>query len=411
MRCLYKFLVFYIVIIFISCNSTSSNNEGAISSASAQNSSSKSNFVAGKDYLEFERKRVLDNIGFAQPIEVASFLIPKGWKLDGKVSWNFPGQSCEGTFQSITISSPDNQFQIKIFPSYNWAWSDDPMINQMNQQAYGNGGNCIPSPPMNAENFLRNAVIPQLPNQAKIIKIENNNMVSNTLKAITEEGSRELKSYGGGQINNYYSALNAQLQFNDGFEAIVMIGMINSEMTIPNNYNGTYNMQYGGLLHKYISFKYPKGEEEKAKDILAVVLESYRTNPSWSSTVNQYWKNYRAKKHVEHVGDINLIDAQTQAMAQQHQKNMQAKSQAFQQNVRSWETTQQSNDKIHNNFIKSIREVENYQDATGTVEMSSHYDQAWSRSDGSSFIMSNNPNFDPSSVFQDNRWEQMKKVP
>lgn len=411
MRCLYKFLVFYIVIIFISCNSNSSGDDGAFSSVSAQSNNSKSNYVAGKDYIEFERQRVMDNIGFAQSIEVSSFLIPKGWKLEGNVFWNLPGKTCEGTFQNITITSPDNQYQLKIFPINTWVWSDDPMINQFSQQTYGTGGNCIASPPIDAERFLRNILVPQLPNQAKIIKSENNNLVSNELKAIVEANNRELNSYGGGQTQNYYSALNAQIQFNDGYSAMVMIGMINSQMSILNQYNGSYNMQYSGILHKYISFKYPDGQEEQAKDILAVILESYKTNPNWSSTVNQYWRNYRAQKQVENVGRIKLIDSQTQAMAQQHQKNMQAKSQAFQQNVRSWETTQQTNDKIHNNFIKAIKEVDNFQDANGVVEMSSHYDQAWSRSDGSSFIMSNNPNFDPSSVFQDNRWEQMKKVP
>jgi hypothetical protein len=61
-------------------------------------------------------------------------------------------------------------------------------------------------------------------------------------------------------------------------------------------------------------------------------------------------------------------------------------------------------------FIKTIREVENYSDATGKVELVSGYNHAWSKSDGSSFIMSDNPNFDPSSVFQDQRWKEMKKV-
>ncbi|MCA0348883.1 MAG: hypothetical protein LCH35_06450 [Bacteroidetes bacterium] len=61
-------------------------------------------------------------------------------------------------------------------------------------------------------------------------------------------------------------------------------------------------------------------------------------------------------------------------------------------------------------FIKTIREVENYSDATGKVELVTGYNHAWSRSDGSSFIMSDNPNFNPSSVFQDQRWKEMKKV-
>lgn len=77
---------------------------------------------------------------------------------------------------------------------------------------------------------------------------------------------------------------------------------------------------------------------------------------------------------------------------------------------KTWEQGQQSQDRMHTGFIKTIREVETYQDATGTIELSSGFDHAWSRSDGSSFILSNNPNFDPSSVFQDQRWKEMKVV-
>ena len=78
--------------------------------------------------------------------------------------------------------------------------------------------------------------------------------------------------------------------------------------------------------------------------------------------------------------------------------------------MRNWEAKQQSQDRSHSNFIKAIREVEHYRDESGKVELASGYSQAWSRSDGSSFILSNNPNFDPSSVLQDNRWQEMKKI-
>jgi hypothetical protein len=59
--------------------------------------------------------------------------------------------------------------------------------------------------------------------------------------------------------------------------------------------------------------------------------------------------------------------------------------------------------------VHTIREVETWKDSGGTsVELSSGYDQAWSRGDGS-YILSNKPTFDPSSVFQDQRWTEMKK--
>jgi hypothetical protein len=42
--------------------------------------------------------------------------------------------------------------------------------------------------------------------------------------------------------------------------------------------------------------------------------------------------------------------------------------------------------------------------------MAAGHDYVWSRGDGSSFVVSNNPNFDAAAVFQDQAWKQMKKV-
>ena len=79
-------------------------------------------------------------------------------------------------------------------------------------------------------------------------------------------------------------------------------------------------------------------------------------------------------------------------------------------NLRNWEEKQSSDDRMHSNFIKSIREVENYRDETGKIELSAGYNHAWSRGDGSSFLLSNSPNFDPAGVFLDQNWKEMKKV-
>lgn len=104
------------------------------------------------------------------------------------------------------------------------------------------------------------------------------------------------------------------------------------------------------------------------------------------------------------------MDEQTRQMGENAIKKGQQNLNAMDANMRNWEASQQSQDRIHTNFVKAIREVETYKDETGRIELSSGYNHAWSRSDGSSFIMSDNPNFDPSSVFQDQQWKEMKKV-
>ncbi|MBK8614441.1 MAG: hypothetical protein IPN85_13385 [Flavobacteriales bacterium] len=79
--------------------------------------------------------------------------------------------------------------------------------------------------------------------------------------------------------------------------------------------------------------------------------------------------------------------------------------------MRNWEQQQASQDNQHTQFVKTIREVETWNDGSnGRVELTSGYDHAWSRGDGS-YILSNSPNFDPSSVLKDQAWKPMQQVP
>ena len=60
------------------------------------------------------------------------------------------------------------------------------------------------------------------------------------------------------------------------------------------------------------------------------------------------------------------------------------------------------------NRAQTIREVETWAGGDGKVELSSGYDQAWSRGDGT-YILSNSPGFDPRTVLQDQQWTELKR--
>ncbi len=139
-------------------------------------------------------------------------------------------------------------------------------------------------------------------------------------------------------------------------------------------------------------------------------MGSFRTKPAWNDAVNKFWKDIRQKKNVAHIGKIKMMDEQTRSMGDAAIRSGEARLKNMDTDMRNWEQRQNSQDRIHTNFIKTIREVENYRDETGKYEMTSSYDHAWSRGDGTSFVMSNNPNFDPAFVFKDQNWKAMKKV-
>ncbi|WP_445731104.1 hypothetical protein [Mariniflexile sp.] len=401
------------LLLISSCNSqtktSTSNNTSNNSGNSPKMNTESTKYIAGKDYTEFVRARILDKVGFQQPVEAFSLLIPQNWKFDGDIMWNPPGSTCAGNNLKMKAVSPDGKYSFEMLPNYMWSFISDPQLAQfMQQQQYPKY--CSFGEPMNADAYFKNVFIPNELRNPKIVSIKESSSGVESLKENGEKSRQEMIHYGASQVNFYPSGINANVKWDNGSEAIVLCGVIIMETTIPNNYNGTYSKSFTSVASERVVFMYPAGEYGKAASMLSVVMGSIRTNPSWKNTVDNFWREVREQSNRVNIGRISMIDEQTRHMGENAIKKGNANLNAMDANMRSWEASQQSQDRIHTNFIKTIREVENYRDETGKVEMVSGYNHAWSRSDGSSFIMSDNPNFDPSSVFQDQRWKEMKKV-
>ncbi len=389
------------------CNSQPSSTTTKGNSNKINTESTK--YIAGKDYTEFVRARIMDKVGFQQPVEAFSLLIPKDWTFYGDVMWNPPGTTCAGINQGMKATSSDGKYSFEMMPNYLWGFITDPQLAEFNrQQQYPQY--CSFGEPMNAEAYLKNVFAPNELGNPKIISIKETNSGIKSLQENAEKARQEMMGYGASEVNFYPSGIHANVKWNDGSEAIVLCGVTIMETVIPNNYNGSYTKNYTTVASERIVFRYPTGEYEKAATMLSVIMGSIRTNPTWKSTVDNFWRGVREKNNRDNIGRLSMIDEQTRKMGDMAIKKGNDNLNAMDANMRSWEASQASQDRIHTNFIKTIREVENYQDETGKVEMVSGYNHAWSRSDGSSFMMSDNPNFDPSSVFQDQRWKEMKKV-
>lgn len=365
------------------------------------------NFKEGKDYITFERARVLDRVGFAQPAEAYSILLPKGWQYNGNLDWRVPGSGCEGTFNYFKAQSPDGAYSLEIFPTAIWNWTSNQYMQQFNQPQ---NSYCTQDQPMDAAAYLSNRFAPQQLGSPLVSGVKPNEAVVKEMAMNNDKARQELMRYGASQVNFYQTAVSADLKWKNNTEGIALCGVSISEMIIPNPYDGTYSKSVSCVAAKKIVFRFPAGEKEQAAKLLSVMMGSFHTNPAWQTAVNTFWKNFREKRQIDHIGTIRMIDERTRQIGEAAIKKGNERLATMDNEYRSWEAKQSTDDRMHNSFIKTIREVENYRDETGKIELSAGYDHAWSRSDGSSFIMSNNPNFDPAGVLLDNRWKEMKKV-
>lgn len=362
----------------------------------------------GSDYTEFTRARILDKFAFSNPVEAFSLLIPKEWKFDGNVLWTMPGNICAGINRGFKAASPDGKYSFEIYPNYNWGYTTDQQLAQINQN--NTSQFCGFGEPLDAEHYVKQVFLPREIGNPTIEEIKQNEGGKQSIQQEVEKYRQEMMSYGAAQVMFYPSAIHAKVKWNDGSVGIVLCGIVIGETTVANPYNGTYSKNYTSATSQKILFRYPAAESQKAGKILSVIMSSIRTNQDWKKTVDNFWVQVRRQNNVINRERINLMDAYTQQIGANAIKRGQQNLDNIDANMRSWEAKQQSQDRMHTNFIKSIREVENYRDATGKVELSSGYNHAWSRSDGSSFIMTDSPNFDPSSVFRDQQWKEMKRV-
>lgn len=398
---------YYLAILFLSGGACQSQNNPINQNKPKMKQTATGQFVAGKDYVEFSRVKIMDQQGFAQPAEAYSIMLPKGWTSQGGVFWTAPGNACAGTNMQFVAQSPDRRFSLEILPALIWSWSSNPQANQLSNQ-YNTSRYCAVGEPIDASQFLKNVWAPQLGGPS-ISDIKENPEAVQSMSHDDIRGRTELMRYGAAQVNFRHTGITAKLNWNNDTAGLVVCGVTNVETYVPNNYTGTYDVNYTSYSVRVL-FRFPKSETAIAERMMSVMISALRTNPDWKKATDEYWKEIREKKHVAHIGTIKLIDERTRQIGNTAIANGNRRLAEMDNQLRSWETQQSSQDRIHSSFIKTIREVENYRDESGKYELSSGFDHAWSRGDGVNFIMTNNPNLDPSSVFQDQRWKEMKKV-
>lgn len=391
------------LILVVSCNGQEKSKKPVATGANKTAS-----FNEGTDYLVFDRVRIMDRQAFTQPVEAYSILLPKNWQTQGEVFWTAPGQACAGTNMAFKAQSADGKYSFEMLPYSSWSWNTNQQTMQFSQ-SLGSTKYCSFGQPLNAEQYLRNVLARELQNPA-ITEVKPSANVVEEMDKLNEKGRRELMRYGASQVNFRNTANVAKVKWNNGTEGLVMCGVVNIESAIPNVYNGSVDYSYTSTAAQRIVFKYPAGKGEEAEKMFSVIIGSFRTNPSWKDAVNGYWQSVREQRNRDHIGKIQMMDAQTAAIGKAAIEKGNQRLASMDNQLRSWEAQQSSQDRMHTNFIKTIREVEHYRDETGKIELSAGYNHAWSRNDGSRYILSNSPNFDPSSVFQDQRWKEMKKV-
>lgn len=388
--------------LLIACGSSpapvDADGDGVISpteeAASAAEQKPAKKFVEGKDYVVLERLRVIDPTGFAQPMEAYSILVPKGWKSQGGITWQV-GNPCmvEAIRNRVSVTSPDGTMALEIYPTQQWEWWDDQLMlqTQMQQQQNPVFRRCPIAQPMDAGQFLQGPMAQEM--GAQVVSVEANEEVGALMRQQAQAANQQFQQ-AGVNLEQRPSAALATLRYPDGSGGIALCGITMQLAWMPNYMTGGQSASYTCVTQQKIAVKCPAGKEADARKLLSTVLASFRINPQWQSGVQQM---------VSNVAAMEQREVAKRAAIQRDAANYSAELQQ-----RTWEEGQASRDRIAEGWSQTLRGVETWKDPAGNnVELSAGYNEAWSRPDGT-YILSNDPLFDPNVALQED-WKKLEK--
>jgi len=352
-------------------------------------------FVEGRDYTVWERVRIKDQNGFAQPVEAYSILLPKGWRTKGQVTW-VVNTACpaDAVQNRLTATSPDDAFRLEVFPQSNWQWYDDPMLlqNAMNSARLGTPG-CLLQRPFNAGQYMEQAFVPVDLNGATLVNHRPNEEMG---KLMMQQAQKNNAMYQASGVNlqSRPSAEIGRLQWPDRRVGIALCAVEQTVSVMPNLLNGGSYASYQCRATVKTMISAPAGRETEAERILSTIVASTRINPDWRNAVQRVYNNI-ARVEQQETAKRAAIWRQTQNEIGDIQR-------------RTWEDSQASRDRINEGWGQALRGVESWNEpGGGRIELSAGYNDAWSKGDGS-YILSNDPLFDPNVALKEN-WKRMEK--
>ncbi len=376
--------------------SDAQDKKGTTSGIAAGKGPSKS-FAEGKDYTVWQRTRIKDQNGFAQPVEAYSILLPKGWRTEGGVAWvvnvTCPADAVQNRLTSV---SPDGAYRLEVFPQRNWQWYDDPMLLQSAMASAQSGaGGCPLARPFNAGEYLEQIFLPTDLRGASLVGHRPDEEMAGVMLQQAQRNNALFQA-SGVNLQTRPSAEIGRLRWPDGRIGIVLCAVEQTVGFMPNLVNGGTYASYQCRATVKMMLAAPAGQETEAERILGTIVASTRINPEWQAAVQRVYNNIASVERRETAKRAAIWRQTQNEISEIHQ--------------RTWENTQASRDRVFEEWGRALRGVDNWKDPAGeSIELSAGYNEAWSKGDGT-YILSNDPLFDPNVAFQEN-WNRLEKSP
>jgi hypothetical protein len=325
-------------------------------------------------------------------LEAFRLLIPKGWQVEGDITWSAnPALPAQSQFRFF---NPSGGEQLELFPTQAYFWTDNQVTLSTNPPGTLRFGTLV-AQSVDLQSAFNNIIIPLFRgNLSGLQYIERNRVPELEQLAKGQPTAGVNASAEGGKIRITYPENGKQRE-----EEIYAV--VSQFVTyLPGSYlTPSYFINYWYIDYIF-SFKAEKGKLDSNSKIFQTMIFSFKINPQWfAKVVNTKEQMVQMiMQGIRAIGRIGDIIARTGSEMRADQQS-------------DWERRQQANDRIVQNFCDNIRGVQRYNDpfSGNEVELPSGYGHAWANNLGE-YIITDSPSYNPN-VASNLNWQQIEPVP
>ncbi len=332
------------------------------------------------DALRVQRAEIVDRKGFEKPMVAATLMVPAGWKHSGEVQWNI-GRRCGRPYgMALQASAPEGGEAITLDPSEAWGATN-----------YGSPlGDCPQAGFRDAREYLaswiarhrRNArLVEYKPRPDKSKELAQNQWAGGSLRSWVDSGEALIAWTGDGR--EFHERLATAVVFSHS-----RLAGLNGQVL-----ESLQGEALGVLSWRSASRPVPQRHFE-------LMWATLKTAPEWQARIAAAERQMAADNAATQA-QISRMQAESSRETLAHiQRRGEIRNEAMQQTERmrneSWQSGQATQDRMHRDTVRTIREVQGYRDprSGGVVELPQYYDHAWQLRDGT-YVLTDDPNFDP----------------
>lgn len=328
--------------------------------------------------MRVQRVEIVDRQGFEKPLVAATVFVPAGWRARGSAQWQ-PGAQCTAPYATtLQAAAPDDSAAIALIAGEGWAANNT------------GAPNACPTAAIDGPQAYLQAWVQRHRPGARWLDYRPRPDKSRPPRQSTWQGGGTRLAIEGGQALIGYSR--------DGRDMRESVAVITSVVQSQFNVGGRSMDSLQGQSHGVLTWRAPQGSLDLRH--FDVVWDSLQPGPEWKARIDAANAQMAAENAAtqRRVAEINAqtsretlahIARRGQIMAQTRQEIADIRN-------NTWQNTQATNDRMHRETTRTLREVNAYRDPRGggVVELSSHYRHAWQLRDGT-YVLTDHPGFDP----------------